>query len=314
MYWTTPHPGSPLTTTATGGYWYGWIFTPSVSGLVCSGFEYYNPSAGSGYNVYLADQGTGAILRHYTGHTEATTGWKTHAWDDGDYNLVNGTVYGVMLYGGSLAWSLQYAAGFAPTSPTGVTINRQGYSLYNTAISGTPGAPELVSAAICPPNAPVIPPDPTPAAKPTGFPDAPAAGTCTTVQDVCNSLLSLDRRLSDMFAFVKTIQRYRVPFGVVEGTLHTGLSGTGSLSLPGIVGLRVTITTNPPGPVLTGNPPYLWDRGWLSVNDAAGMLAEKRLTRTSFEWFPDTPGLITTFQWSLTAAVVIEVQELEPVP
>lgn len=266
--------------------------------------------------IDLWDVATATLLATSTAVTVPASSHAYKVWDGGTVSLANGqqvacSVRKVNLscYPGSTA---------VPPWPTLNPLGHVTAGYYNGAGFGFPATslgllvgthPELCSS-----TSPVIPPDPTPAPKPTGFPDAPAAGTCTTVQDVCNSLLLLDRRVSDMFAFVKTIQRYRVPFGVVEGTLHTGLSGTGSLTLPGIVGLRVTITTNPPGPVLTGNPPYLWDRGWLSVNDAAGMLAEKRLTRTSFEWFPETPGLITTFQWSLTAGVVIEVQELEPVP
>jgi hypothetical protein len=77
-----------------------------------------------------------------------------------------------------------------------------------------------------------------------------------------------------------------------RGTVHTGLSGSGSI------------------PVNGGNPPYEWSLGWLSMLTSDGMIQEVRLTRTTQVWLPPYFNLATTFGYYLNPGVTANVTEL----
>ena len=98
-----------------------------------------------------------------------------------------------------------------------------------------------------------------------------------------------------------------------KGTLHTALSGAGTLTVNDLVGVQVSIDTPPAGLVQGGNPPYLFDQGWLSILTGDGMIQEQRLTRTHQLWLPELMPLATTFGYYLNSGVVADVTELLPV-
>jgi hypothetical protein len=281
------------------------------------GVYFYNwqgvPSAGT---IDLWNVSGPALLATATGVTTPASTHGYQVWDAGTVTLTAGMQVACSLRKVNLSC---YPGN--TTVPPWPTLNPFGHvtgGYYNPAGFGFPanasGALAGVHPELCGAGSPTIPPDPTPAPKPTGYPTAPTIGPCTSFGDICGVLQTLVYRLDNLWAEVKTIQRYRVPFDTVPSTLHTGITGTGSLALPGLVGLRITITTDVAGTQLQGNPPYLWDRGWLTVNDASGMLEEKRLTRTGYDWFPEKMPLATSLKWSLTPGVVLSVQELQPVP
>ncbi len=159
------------------------------------------------------------------------------------------------------------------------------------------------------------PPPPPPAPQPPpGYPLPPTL-TCTTIPDVCAALTALERNLEHVKSSVDLLQRYRLPFAYIPGAAHRQLSGSGSFFINGLVGLQVYVTTPPPSrPVLPGNPPYLFDCGWMSLNDANGMLEEKRITRSGFDWIAEDAQLATSFNYALAAGVTIDVIELRPEP
>lgn len=96
-----------------------------------------------------------------------------------------------------------------------------------------------------------------------------------------------------------------------KGTVHGGLSGTGAFGISGVDGFEVQIINPGPSPrALEGNPPYQWNGGWLSVNNADGMLAEKRITQLSFVWLPDGVRLGTSVGFYCPPGVIITVTEL----
>jgi hypothetical protein len=158
------------------------------------------------------------------------------------------------------------------------------------------------------------PPPPPPPAPPPGFP-APPVLSCTTIPDICAALTTLSRNIDHVKTAVDLLQRYRLPFAYSPGTRHTGLSGSGSFHIGGLVGVQVYVTAPPAGAlVLPGNPPYLFDCGWMSLNDPNGMLEEKRITRSGFDWIAVDAQLATSFNWALNPGVVIDVIELRPEP
>jgi hypothetical protein len=97
-----------------------------------------------------------------------------------------------------------------------------------------------------------------------------------------------------------------------KGTVHPSLTGTGALAISGVVGFEVQIDAYPDDTkMLEGNPPYLWNMGWVTVNNVDGMVAEKRITRTGFLWFPEQIGVAASFNWWLPVGVTISVTELQ---
>lgn len=173
----------------------------------------------------------------------------------------------------------------------------------------------------CKPGAPAPqpPPDPTVVVGP-GVPVSPTFG-CSEI-DLCATLIAIRQQLAAIALTVGTdleldtlVQRYRVPFAYIAGATHSNLAGNGSFHVTRLVGLQVVITASPTSPiVLEGNPGYVWDVGWMSVSDGGGMLQEKRITRQSFTWFPDSMQEATTFGWFMKDGYQISVGELEAEP
>ena len=159
---------------------------------------------------------------------------------------------------------------------------------------------------------PIAPPvaDPPPANMPP--PNIPG---CGTIQDVCTALAQLRLRLDAIYALVVPLQRYGKPFAWIRGPEFAELSGAGNVQISRLLGMDVYVVAPPPNaPVLPGNPPYLWDCGWMSINNADGMLEEKRVTRSGFQWFPRDMPLATSFNYDLTPGTVVTVVALQAEP
>jgi hypothetical protein len=107
------------------------------------------------------------------------------------------------------------------------------------------------------------------------------------------------------------LQRYQQPFAVVPGATHGGLTGTGAIAIPQCVGVAISVTAYPASNFVSdGNPPYVWDMGWISVSETGGMIIEKRLSQTSYTWLPEHMALADHFNYFLRPGVTISVQEL----
>lgn len=145
---------------------------------------------------------------------------------------------------------------------------------------------------------------------PTLTPPAPQTGC--TLDTVCAELFRIEQKINSALATATLLQRWELPFGYMLGAVHSGLTGSGSFAVSRVLGLLLTLTTPPPGGrVLPGNPPYVWDAGWVSINDTSGMLEEKRVTRSGYVWLPGAAALATSFNYALDPGVVLRVQELE---
>ncbi|HEX6827173.1 MAG TPA: hypothetical protein VF077_12720 [Nitrospiraceae bacterium] len=114
---------------------------------------------------------------------------------------------------------------------------------------------------------------------------------------------------------VELLQRYGLPFEHVTGPTHVGLTGTGSLAIGRSVGVGVTVTAFPPGnSQMLGEPPYIFDLGWISVITDDGLLDEIRLTRTSTRWMSKLIPSATRVGWGLRDGVTVTITELLPEP
>jgi hypothetical protein len=178
---------------------------------------------------------------------------------------------------------------------------------FDVSYSNAPSEPPCSGA-----GSPISPPPPL--TPPVGFPTSPTLN-CTTIGDVCAALTALSRDVSTVILNTEVLQQWQLPFASVDGAEHADLVDAGSFPVSRLLGLRVYVVASQPGrPVLPGNPPYLWDLGWMSIDNADGMLEEKRVTRSGFTWLPRAMQLATSFNWSLTPGTVLTVIEIKPEP
>jgi hypothetical protein len=159
-----------------------------------------------------------------------------------------------------------------------------------------------------PPPDPVDPPDP-----PDAPPPPPLPASCT-IDTVCQMVYVMLQELTRQGTLITLLQRYTLPFGFIPGTLHSGLTGSGSIPVNGLVGIRLDITSPLPSRQLEGNPPYLWDQGWLSIMTPDGMIDERRLTRDLQIWTPRMIQEATTVGYYLHPGVTANLMELWPQP
>ncbi len=156
-----------------------------------------------------------------------------------------------------------------------------------------------------------IPPVITTPTPPTGFPTPPIVGPCTSIGDICGALSVMNQKLDIARMQLQLLQRWGVPFALNYGAVHPGLVGTGELAVSRLIGAHCELTSTDPGrPVLPGNPAYVYDAGWMSINDASGMLEEKRITRYSFDWLPEHMPLATSFKYMLNPGFTLRMTEL----
>jgi hypothetical protein len=169
----------------------------------------------------------------------------------------------------------------------------------------------------CSPGTPPPVPFPVPVTTPPAniptqptFPCDPAQ-LCIALQDIRQQQYYLSAAVGQVLQLVTVTQRYELPFAYVNGAVHSGLTSEGGFAVPRIVGLLVVVTQVPEGQTaLRGNPPYLFDLGWLAILDANGLIAEKRLVQQQFVWLAEGMPTATRFQWSLFGGVEIQVTEL----
>jgi hypothetical protein len=125
----------------------------------------------------------------------------------------------------------------------------------------------------------------------------------------------MQQKLDTLAGMVQLLQRWGKPFGYVTGATYANLSGEGSTPVSRLLGMSLYVVDRPEGGFfLPGNPPYLWDMGWVTINDANGMLAQLRITRDGDTWFPDQMPLATSFNWFLNPGVKLTAIETRVEP
>jgi hypothetical protein len=121
--------------------------------------------------------------------------------------------------------------------------------------------------------------------------------------------------LQQIVGTLTPLQRYRQPFAYVTGAAHSGLTGTGSVAIPRCLGIDVTVTAYPSTNYVSGgNPPYIYDLGWISVSEVGGMIQEKRLSQQHYTWLPEYMALADHFNYFLKPGVTITATELYAEP
>jgi len=153
------------------------------------------------------------------------------------------------------------------------------------------------------PTAPVAPVQPT---QPPLLP-VPPPWSCSTVGDVCIRLQQLAEKVDWL---IRIQPRPLGIYSVSESTVHAGLTGHGTLSVSGILGLKATVTTLPSYlGFRTGSPNSTYDIGRVELETAEGWYERV--------WLHETPQLVinldpltTTVGYTLADGVVLTLTEL----
>jgi hypothetical protein len=106
------------------------------------------------------------------------------------------------------------------------------------------------------------------------------------------------------------IQRQIAPFSYIAGASHTGISGNGTITVFGLIGLKIDITTAPARlGQEAGDPISLWDAGWVNVGTADGFGPRQFITSDPMLLFP-LSSAATVIGYSIPADVTVTITEL----
>jgi len=136
---------------------------------------------------------------------------------------------------------------------------------------------------------------------------APLSGTraCCPPDSISTGMLN------SILNLVTLIQRQAVPFAYVPSTVHAGLSGAGVLSISGLIGVKVAVTTIPSPLGRAGtSPTEYFDMGYVTFGHPDGYPGSYRLERENQLILPPRCGLYTDLAYDLHPGVVATITEL----
>lgn len=225
---------------------------------------------------------------------------------------------------GYVIWGGQLCSGPPPTFPTFTS---------DDFVAGNPNLPNPASldkwwtgllAIMWPYFCQCTPGSPTPVEYPAPYqyppssaPTAPAALTCSNT-DICTALDEVYRQLTAMStslattrSMIQLVQRQEVPFGVIASTIHSGLTGTGSIAVSDILGLKLSYTGGSSAiGEEAGTPNTLFDAGWVNLGDSNGYRNRERIRTNPWVWLPDKMGEVTVIGYTLNPLVTAAITEL----
>jgi hypothetical protein len=112
-------------------------------------------------------------------------------------------------------------------------------------------------------------------------------------------LQQISDRLDWLRRDVTLIQRQAVPFGYIVGTVHSGLTGSGSFTVADILGVLVQVSTVPAYWGVTSDNPhrYVPAPAMVAAGDAAGDQDTHFVHFTEELWFPSAMGAMTRVKY-----------------
>ncbi len=116
--------------------------------------------------------------------------------------------------------------------------------------------------------------------------------------------------MTQILSMVTLVQRQLAPFAYVMGAAHAGLSGSGTFSVQGILGLKIALTTAPSrlGDV-SGDPVTIWDAGWINTGTTDGFGPRIFISSNPMVVQPISSD-VTVIGYSIPADVVCTITEL----
>jgi hypothetical protein len=121
--------------------------------------------------------------------------------------------------------------------------------------------------------------------------------------------------LQRILQMVTLVQRQAAPFAYVYGDNHEDLSGDGSISVSGLLGVSVDVTTLPDELGRSdGTPEQLFDVGYITLGTADGWSTSRRIDHDGILMLPPAAGAFTSIGYTLTPGVVVAIRELVAEP
>ena len=124
----------------------------------------------------------------------------------------------------------------------------------------------------------------------------------------------LHATLLQMQQTIQLLQRQLAPFAYVTGPVHSGLSGTGTVSVQGILGVLLNISIPSRAGLVVGTPDNAFDVGWINFGTADGYELRRQLRSDSQLVFPDVAGAWTIVGYTLLPGVSMTLTELQREP
>jgi len=185
-------------------------------------------------------------------------------------------------------------------------FNALAWSIYCECVPAGSGQP-----------APSTPPAPTVPAPPDGIPtDAP--NLVCDIDDLCSQFNQLLRAVAATNAQIRLlrqdvtlIQRQAVPFAYLPGTVHSGLSGQGTIPVSGILGLSVSFSTVPAylSADMDGAARSTYYLGHVNVGDPYGWERRRAITHDPMLLL-DLPPSSTIVEYNFQPGCVASITEL----
>lgn len=121
--------------------------------------------------------------------------------------------------------------------------------------------------------------------------------------------------LQQLNSLTTLIQRQAVPFAYVPGTTHSGLSGSGELTVAGLLGAKISPTSIPSyAGIAAGDPDTYWLESWINWGNADGWTSREWLRTAPYLSLPPLAGQFTKLGYSLAPGLVVDITELKREP
>lgn len=127
---------------------------------------------------------------------------------------------------------------------------------------------------------------------------------CTGIDPLTTSTLNLILQRLDL------MQRQIVPFAYITGTTHSGLSGTGTVSVQGVLGVLLNVSIPSRAGESVGTPDTRFDVGWINFGTADGYEERRFIQSDSQLVFPNVGGIWTIVGYSLLPGVTMTLTEI----
>ena len=121
---------------------------------------------------------------------------------------------------------------------------------------------------------------------------------------------TLAQKLDSILQLLTLMQRQAVPFAYITGSVHSGLTGTGSVSVSSILGIRASLTVPASMSLIDGTPEVHLRPGRVNFGTGDGHRDRHELVLGEQLIFPQVAALWTTVGYTLADGVTLEIEEL----
>ncbi len=137
-------------------------------------------------------------------------------------------------------------------------------------------------------------------------------GTVGAAVNPCPSDPAVLALLNQILQLLTLMQRQNVPFAYVAGAVHSGLSGSGTLTVPQLVGMKIELTTiSTVAGLEVATPDELFNAGWISWGTVDGFEQREWISKSPMLTFPQNAQILDRFSYNLRPGMVATFTELE---